>query len=478
MFGSHVTFADYEGVEGFGSVSTREIFDLQKALRAGASLTIPGTPVPGDGFTLKPESLEQTLYNVSFRMEHIQFWKGIDKIPAYNTVEEYSRLREYGNGLAAFIQEGELPPEDDATYSREFDVVKFLGTTRRVTHVMQTVRSHIGDVIAQETINGTMWLLERVERGLFYGDDSLVPEEFNGIFTLLQRLLPSENVVDMRGQPLSQDSIEEGAHIVRAAPNYGIPTDLWMSDGAYSDLARSFYPTQRSALPPSQDGTVGFVVEKMRTQAGLVRFNSDVFIQPGRAPVAAGVGDVSKRPAPPSVGVAAAVALGGGEVSFFAAADAGSYRYKVAARNRFGISVPVDVNAGAAIAVAANEKVTIPISNNSPAATAYILYRSDRNGALIDAKEFMQVAATSGTVTATDFNAELPGTTKACLLQQNRENLVIKQLAPFTRIPLATVDLSTRWAQVIYLALTLHSPRKNVLFKNIGRIAGTRSPLL
>jgi len=28
----------------------------------------------------------------------------------------------------------------------------------------------------------------------------------------------------------------------------------------------------------------------------------------------------------------------------------------------------------------------------------------------------------------------------------------------------------------LYLVLTLHSPRKNVLFKNVGRRAGTASP--
>lgn len=474
MIGSQVSFADYEGIEGFGNAGATEVYDLQKALKAGAATSIPGTAVPGDGFTLKPESLERTLYNVSFRMEHIQFWKSLDKIPAYNTVEEYSRLREYGNGLAAFVEEGELPPEDDATYSREFDVVKFMGTTRKVTHVMQTVRTHIGNVIAQETINGTMWLLERVERALFFGDDSLVPQEFNGIFTLLARYLPTDNVIDMRGKPMDQDAVEEAAHIVRAAPNYGVPTDLWMSDGAFSDLARSFYPTQRSALPASTDGTVGFVVDKMRTQAGVVRFNSDVFIQPGRAAVATGMGDVSKRPAIPTLGTGAAGALGGGETSKFLAADAGDYIYKVVARNRYGVSAPVSVNAGVAITIAANQKVTFTITNSSPAATCYIVYRTEKNGT--EAKEITQVAATAGAVTFSDFNNELPGCTKACLLQQNRENLVIKQLAPFTRIPLATIDLSTRWAQVIYLVLTLHTPRKNVLFKNVGRIPGTRSP--
>lgn len=476
MMGSFVGASDYDGIEGFGSASAEEMMNLNKALRSGQERNAPGTVVPGDGFTLKPESLDRTLKNVTFRMEHIAFWKFLDKTPAYNTVEEYSRLREYGNGVAAFIEEGELPAEDDATYSREFNIVKYMGTTRRITHVMQTVRIHIGSAVAQETVNGTMWLLRQVEKALFYADSNLVPAEFDGLFPQLARDCP--NIVDMRGKPLNQDVIEEAAHVIRAAPNYGIPTDLWMADGVYSDLARLFYPTQRSEIPTpsgSGDGYVGFAVKGMRTQAGPIRFQPDVFIEPGRAPIAGGVGDVAKRPGAPTLGVGAAGAPGGGEVSLFAAADAGDYRYRVVAKNRYGLSAPVDVNGGAAITVAAGQKVSFTITDGSPLASCYVIYRTKANGAIGEAVEMVTIKRTGAVTSFGDLNADLPGTTKAALLQGNRENMLVKQLAPFTRIPLATVDTSMRWAQVLYLALTIHSPNKNVLFKNVGRIEGTKN---
>jgi hypothetical protein len=480
MLGNMVNFGDYEGVQGFGSTSAAELNDLFKALQAGQATERPSSVTPGDGYTLKPESLDRNLKNITYDEASVVFWRKCDKSPAYNTVEEFSQLREYGNGVAAFIEEGELPSEDDATYSREFDVIKYMGTTRRVTHVMQTVRSHIGNVIAQETINGTRWLLRQVEKAMFYGDSALVPQEFDGLFTQLANKLPAESVFDMRGKPLSQDAMEEAAHVIRAVPNYGMPTDVYMADGAYSDLARSFYPTQRSSLPTpnAPDGMVGFQVAGMRTQAGPIRFNPDIFIEPGRAPVAAGLGDVSKRPGVPSLGAGAAGALGGGEVSQFAAADAGDYRYKVAARNRFGISAPVDINAGAGITVAAGQKVTFTIDQGVPSATSYVIYRTKVDGAAGTETEIKQVPATAGTVTFSDFNDDLPETTQAALVQGNRANMVIKQLAPFTRIPLATIDTSVRWSQVLYLVLTLHSPRKNVLFKNVGRAEGTKSPSL
>jgi hypothetical protein len=476
MMGSLVSAADYENVDGFGSASAEDLVNLQKALRSGQERNAPGSVVAGDGFTLKPESLDNTLKVVTYTEESIAFWKAIDKTAAYNTVEEYSRLREYGNGVAAFIEEGELPAEDDATYSREFNIVKYMGVTRRVTHVMQTVRTHIGSVVAQETTNGTMWLLRQVEKALFYADSNLVSSEFDGLFPQIQANANSANVIDMRGKPLNQDVVEEAAHIVRAAPNFGIPTDLWMSDGVYSDFAKLFYPTQRAALPtPAADGMAGFQVSGMRTQAGPIRFNPDVFIEPGRIPVAAGIGDVSKRPGVPVLGAGTAGAPGGGEVSLFASADAGDYRYYVAARNRYGISAPVAVNAGAAITVAAGQKVSFTISDGSPLASCYVVYRSPKNGLLAEAVEMIQVKRTGAVTSFGDLNGDIPGSTKAALIQGNRQNLVVKQLAPFTRIPLATIDTSTRWAQVLYLTLTLHSPNKNVLFKNVGRADSTKS---
>jgi hypothetical protein len=39
------------------------------------------------------------------------------------------------------------------------------------------------------------------------------------------------------------------------------------------------------------------------------------------------------------------------------------------------------------------------------------------------------------------------------------------------KIPLATIDTSIRWMQLIYGTPVLYTPRHNVLFKNIGRSA-------
>ena len=77
-----VSWRDYEGVEGFGASTQNDVDDLNKALTSGQSINPPGSVTAGDGFALRVESLERTLKNVTFKMDHIRFWKNIPKLPA------------------------------------------------------------------------------------------------------------------------------------------------------------------------------------------------------------------------------------------------------------------------------------------------------------------------------------------------------------------------------------------------------------
>jgi hypothetical protein len=77
-----VSWKDYEGVDGFGVASQQDIQNLQKALAAGQEVNPPGVAAAGDGFALRTESLERTLKNTTYRMEHIRFWKNIPKLAA------------------------------------------------------------------------------------------------------------------------------------------------------------------------------------------------------------------------------------------------------------------------------------------------------------------------------------------------------------------------------------------------------------
>ena len=188
-----VSWRDYEGLDGFGARGQQDLSDLRKALSAGQDSPNPGVSA-GEGFPLRIESLERTLKVVTYRMDDVRLWRNITRLPAFNTVEEYNRLREYGSSRGtAFIDEGDLPASEDSTYSREFTVIKYVGTTRSVTHVMSLVRPAHGPVVAQETVNGTAWLLREIESALFFGDSTLVAEQWDGLHKLITDGAPAAN---------------------------------------------------------------------------------------------------------------------------------------------------------------------------------------------------------------------------------------------------------------------------------------------
>lgn len=475
MNGDMISWRDYDGVDGFGGggMSADQVENLNKSLVAGQSINAPGSVVAGDGFALRVESLERTLKNTTYKMEHIRLWKNVPKLAAYNTVEEFNQLHSYGeNPDAGFIDEGDLPESDDSTYERKYSVVKYLGTTRRVTHVMSLVKPAHGSVIAQETINGTMHLLRIMERALFFGNSDLSSLQFDGFEKLLLDNAPATNIIDLRGKPLSEDYLTDGALTVQDAPNYGTPTHLYLNPKVKADLCKSFFPKERyDAFQKTNNGMIGLDIAGFTSPAGDVKFEPDVFLTDGGAPTSA-VGVAGKRPATPVISTAATTPANA--ASQFEADDAGDYFYYVQACNRYGRSAAVLVDASA-IAVAEGDKMTFGVTpgDGSPPVGWYELFRTKKGGASTTTRLILRVAneADDGEQTINDLNANLPGCTSAFMFQMNLEAMSFKQLAPMVRIPLGTQDTSIRWAQLIYGVPVIYTPGKHVLFRNVGRAA-------
>lgn len=464
-----VSWRDYEGVDGFGATSQEDLGNLLKALTAGQDVNAPAV-APGVGFPLRVESLERTLRNVTYGMEHIKLWKKIPKLAAYNTVEEFNQIQSYGQNIEAFVAEGDLPEETDSQYERKVSQVKYLGTQRKVTHVMSLVRPAHGNVIANETVNGTMYLLRAMERSLFYGNSALSSLQFDGYQALIEANSPAANIIDLRGKPLTEDNLNDGSLVVQDSPNYGQITDLYLNPKVHADLTKTFYPKARyDQFGKPDDGLVGLNIRGWTSPAGNVMFQPDTFIDDGGGPVAGGIGDAAKRPSVPTIAVALAAGAAGG--SQFAAEDAGAYRYELVAANRYGKSAPVTVTGGP-VAVVAGDGVTFSATEGATAPEWYEVYRTKPGGAAGTEKLIQRVAWSAGPQVITDLNATLPGTTIAIGFQMNLEAMSFKQLAPMIKIPLATIDASIRWMQMIYGVPVLYAPGKIVMFKNIGRDPG------
>lgn len=463
-----VSARDYRDFQGHGIASPDELANLRKALFAGQDINDPGVS-PGQGFPIRTESLEATLKNLTFEMDEIKLFKTIPKIPAANTVEEFNRLVSYSRGGArqfdlGWMTEGDLPEEEDSTYQRMTVLIKFLGIVGRITHVATVIRPAHGNVVAMETMNKTMMLLQQLENALFFGDSTLIPEQFDGIFKLVNDGAP-DNVIDLRGGPLTEDLFND--FLLRIRDNFGVGTDAYFNTGPFADLAKQVFERQRFGASP-EPGVLGATVKAFQGQHGRINLHDSVFILPGGASVAAGIGLASKRPLAPTI--TAGPTAGASGLSQFTADDAGTYIYQIVAGSRFGRSAPVT---SSGVVVAAGDGVSITIADGGQGTTYYEVYRTRPGFAVSDAKLAFRVPRTGATQVITDVNADIPGTSKGFVLMQNQRSFSWSQLLPMTRIPLAIIDTSVRWAQVVYGAVKMYTPGKNVVVKNIGRVAGS-----
>lgn len=465
---------------GFGTGTQADLSDLQKALEAGYQISSQT-----GGSALRVESLEASLKVVTYNARHIKFWKKIPKSPAYSTVEEYNELSSYGNDAFAFVNEGELPPSQDSTYTRKTALVKYVGTTREVSHPMTAVYPAHGDVIAQENRNGILWLLNKVELSLFKGDATLA---FNGQasqWSGLDALIDATSVIDLEGGAMQEADIEEGSN--QLVEQFAYPTDLWLGARVASDLVKTMYPRERVSLPAPQDGQIGMSVTSVMTQAGPMELNPNIFLR--RLPVPPSAALSANAPNTPTVAAAVNAGVTNGAFSKGAPAGANEYNYVVTSANRFGESAPSTILV-ANVSISAAQKAAfrrIDVTVTNPAVIGsfppeYIrVYRTSAiasGGAvptsLADFSLIGQQPVTSqaalGTVVFQDVNFLLPFTEIAYMGEMTPSVLTFRQLLPMMRMDLAVTSPSYRWMVLLYGTPILFAPKKWLRFINIGRL--------
>jgi hypothetical protein len=465
---------------GFGMLTEADAQGLSKALEAGYQ---QGAGKTG-GSALRVESLEASLKALSYREDHIKLWKKIPKSPAFSTVEEYNQLTDYGGASSPFVQEGEAPQSTDSSYLRQAAFVKFLGTTREVTHQATLIHPAHGDVISLENTNGILWLLQQVERHLFTGNASLAfdgtSEQWNG----LDAMIDPGNIIDLESNTLQEADVEEASNMI--LDNYGYPTDMFLNNRSLSDLVKTMYPRERVALPAPVNGKIGQSVGSMMTQAGEIAFNPDLFIVKTPNPPAAAT-SVAAPATPASIAAGALT----GTTGDFSKADpspaATTYvNYVVTAANRFGESAPTALQ-GAAVAITAANKTNntyIPNTVTNPGVIGanppefFKIYRSPAQtanavpAALSSYFLVAQVPASSqaaaGTTVWNDLNLILPNTSTAYLGELSPSALTFRQLMPLMKMDLAVNGPAYRWMILLYGTPILFTPKKWMRFINIG----------
>lgn len=468
-----VTMSDYANFgQGFGMGSQADLAQLNKALDTGNYGYANGVAGQVNGAALQVESLENSLKVLTFSDRQVVFWKKIFKSPAYSTVEEYNQLLSYGSEGGGFVGEGMLPDTEDSNYQRRASFVKFLGTTRSVTHPMSLVNTAHGDVVSLENKNGILWLMKKLETSLFWGNSKLAANGAEGVqFDGLNQLIDKDNTIDLRGGELEDYHINWGAQMV--LENYGTPTDLFLPYETLSKFSQAFFPKERVIMPTSSGGyQAGLVVNDFQTHGGPVHFNPDLFLQKTALLPTVATGGSQCPTIPDSITAAVSVGSGDNDKGLFITTDAGSYDYYVTAVNRHGESLPTAKATLALASLDAGKSVTLTIKNATSMLVApewFRVYRTEKDGSA--AYCILEVPASSTgaatTITAYDKNETLPNTMTSFMGEFSSDVIQFKQLAPMMKMNLATLAPSYRWMILIYGVPQLFAPKKWMKFKNI-----------
>lgn len=478
---------------GFGSSTQGEVDTLLKAMSAGdqTGRDLDGTPT--SGASLKVEDLESTLKVLTFNERDIKLWKRVEKLPAYNTVEEYNELNSYGGDGDSFYSEGERPEDDDSSFTRKSQLVKYMGTTRVVTHPMSLVKtSGIGGAVQTAVQHGTMKILRDADQGVALADSNIVPAQYNGFVTQHRQAYQSltdyyeSNVtIDCGGVVVTEDKLEDAALAI--IENHGAPGTFMAPPSVHSGIASQFHESK--LIQPNsdvKDGQIGFATKTFWSQYGPIELDWDKFLKQRTPKTQSSAPSTSRTNTPiapvPDGTTPVAVSAGNGKFDTRFATN-GAY-YLVTAVNKAGESAPVLMSSTDANP-AANGAIDLKFTKGAgqPGAkdpTGFRIYRSKPTAALTADTKFYHVLDVSAAELAAGFDGAGAGVVRdkgwriedteiGFLLEFTTDVLSFKQLSPLMKMDLAVDSPAYKFMLLLYGTPILYTPPKMTLLYNIGK---------
>ena len=465
-----------------GAMMANDVEGLRKALEAGYGTDV--ATLTGGG-ALRIQSLDHVMQSTIQENKHFRLFNRLPKPKAGATVDEWTEQNAIGGWLGGSTNTeiGNIL-NSTGSYNRRVGMVKYLMTMRQVSFV-QTLQDAIAESEAVEYNNGALQLLTDAEYLSFEGNSAVVATEFDGIYTQLvagisSGVIDAGHVVDAQGGALNNMiPINSAAAEIAGYGNFGTPTDIFVSQLTQADFDSGLDPAFRVPLPDVANGgiSLGSPVKGIRTSWGDIANQPDVFVRDeamqmpfevvsnSQFSALAGANNsyqpISVTPGSPGINAA----------SMFQAQHAGLYYYGVAGTANTGDSQVV-VTSQVNIAAGDNVVLTI-VPSSGGAETGYTIFRGRKNGTsgVSDLRFMTRVPkASTGNTTYTDNNTDMPGTTKAFILNllPSATAITWRQLLPMIKFPLyPTQNAIVPWAQLLFGYLRISKRRHHVVIKNI-----------
>lgn len=422
----------------------------------------------GDATPLRLEDLDATMTSILYDESHLQMFNAVPRVPSRQVYYEYNKRKGYGSsrGVLGFV-EGGTPVGGVSNYERLGAYIRFLGVKRGITHQLTMVGQAGGiqvDPVAEENRNGTLALLESVDRGILWSD-SLVLDAYGGNTINYDGLIKqvttgaSTHVIDWAGNPPDFDMFEDIAYKLfqeTYLANFGA-VRCFMHGSVLASLSAQLRQMERRYLTAAAPKPLapGEPLSGVQTNFGWLPFTPHVFMDavPGGQPCA--TADTG-APAAPATCTGAATDDGTPGL------PAGTYYYKASAVNAYGESLPV---ASSGVAATEGQKITLTIAYVA-AATFYRVYRKAANGTFYYIGKVVQTSG--GSASFVDQNEWQPNTGMMVIGNFVPDNIAVAQLAPLVKFPLAVVSTTIEFLLLLYHTLVVKAPERFFIVKNIG----------
>ena len=465
---------------GLNSLAAWE--DFQKAVQTAGDPhvldskgTLTGVPA------IRLEALEGTLRAITEREENFTLFRRLKRRKTNSSVHEWSTKTSIGGDIGGTFH-GEYSDIRQARteYKRDVLRLKYLMTGAEIT-LAAKMQGTIDDIKADENESATTRLLRDVEWSLFAGDEAVVPEQFDGVETILRRDYP-KHVIDLDGasdtEALYHAVYDAFGRVRGPEGGYGRITDAYLTPSVQNDLDLYLAPQWRVQLKGEANTQYGSPVSGIRTSHGNVGLNQSTWIEEAEysnltAPVVVRQRSVSLE-APGAPTLTATAVVGPDAFSRFKGDRAGTYWYAVASISERGEGPLSEIQA-----VSVGDGGFARLSIAAPAVasqTGYVIYRSMQDPAIAPVAADLRLVARvpiadpeapGTTMVYDDRNHRLPGASKIFLLDMDERAIDWTQLLPLTQFPLyPTRKASYPWAVLLFGALKLAIPQRHWMLEN------------
>ena len=466
---------DFANVMGMQSILTSDnpLGNLRKALEAGYG-TDPTTKTGGGAFRI--ESLEPTLKNLTFTEFSTALFNDLlkDKKTAESTVEEYSKLTDISEAFTYL--EGGLPSQEDDTYSRDYELVKYIGAVGQVSNVILRTKNIVA--AREREVKSKMLAIKKKGNILaYFGNAATCATEPNGLLrSIYKGGYDSTNVIDLRGKRPTIEQFNTAVNVIEDVSGQMANLRIYMSPRAKRNYKNELLKDKRYIVGGEFKAEVeGLKADTLLCDVGDIPIRKDIFLNPPKAPRQnalknAFIATGSTPPVAPTNSAISPVSNVGAVIQL----DAATYDYAVVAKNKYGhLSTPTET---ADVIIGANEMTSFTVvDGGSPSgqeATAFLVYRRLSSSTSRDDYRYLFTVPVGSVFY--DDGTYLPDCGYMFLLEWDTEQVLAwHQLMDAAMFPLGSVADAVRWLQRLYGTLIVYNPKKVVAFMNVGDTANS-----